>query len=378
MIWERRGQQRRSSRFAEAPEGTQRPAGVADDAIRRVVRVPPEFEGTRLDVFLKLQLRNTSRTRAQLIIGNSAFSPEGRPLRSNDRVRAEQHIILWRPPIEEDDSELAIPVVYEDEWLLVVDKPPLVTVHPTARYFHSTLIKRLEVQRPGEFLSLVHRLDRETSGLILIARSREADRKFKRLLEDRSVAEIVRADNATFNQLRPGERAAFERRALSAPVLEKTYLALTWGIPRDGMLDAPLEADIDNPLRVKMRIAPLGQGLDARTEVRVLETRGNYALVACSLHTGRQHQIRLHLANEGCPIVGDKLYGPDERLLARSADHELTASDLELLEIPRHALHAHRYALPHPFTGQRLELCAPLAPDLAAFFASREHPSARS
>ena len=99
--------------------------------------------------------------------------------------------------------------------------------------------------------------------------------------------------------------------------------------------------------------------------------KGRYALVRCELLTGRQHQIRVHLAAVGCPVVGDKLYGPDERLLARAADRELTADDHVRLELPRHALHAHRYRLPHAVTGEPLELVSPMPADLVAFWDSR-------
>lgn len=331
-----------------------RPPGVPEDAILRVLRAPPEAHGMRVDVFVQSQLRNTSRTRARSIVERSAFAPDGRKIRPNDRVRGEDRIILWRAPFEEIDAIAEVPAVYEDEHLLVVDKPPLLAVHPTARHHHSTVIKILRAARPDQFLSLVHRLDRETSGLLLIGKTKEGDRAFKRLLEDRSIEETT----------------GKPRGQKFVPPVEKVYLALTWGVPESGMIDRPLEIDSGNSLRVKMRVAERG-GLEARTEVEVLETRGNYALVRCRLLTGRQHQIRVHLASLGTPIVGDKLYGPDERLLARAADRELTVEDLMKLELPRHALHAHRYAMTHAVTGEPLAVESPLAKDLAEFWASR-------
>jgi 23S rRNA pseudouridine1911/1915/1917 synthase len=148
------------------------------------------------------------------------------------------------------------------------------------------------------------------------------------------------------------------------------YLAITWGVPPSGLIDLPLERDPENSLRVKMRIAERG-GLESKTVVSVKEIRGSYALVACELLTGRQHQIRTHLSAIGCPVVGDKLYGPDERLLARAADQQLTNDDLVRLELPRHALHAHEFHLTHAMTGEELALVSPLADDLAAFWRTR-------
>jgi 23S rRNA pseudouridine1911/1915/1917 synthase len=117
-----------------------------------------------------------------------------------------------------------------------------------------------------------------------------------------------------------------------------------------------------------MRVAAKGTGLPARTGITVLGECGGYALLRLDLYTGRQHQIRVHLAHLGTPIVGDKLYGPDERLLTRAADGELSAEDLELLELPRHALHAFEHRLTHAFSGQELRIRAPLPPDLCAFW----------
>jgi 23S rRNA pseudouridine1911/1915/1917 synthase len=307
----------------------------------------------RLDVFVQGQLRNTSRTRARAIVENSAYRPDGMRLRPNDRVRAEDQVVLWRPPFEYDEPQIELGSLYEDQHLLVIDKPPLLTVHPTARYHRHTVIKRLEAQRPGQFWSLVHRLDRETSGILLVARSPSAERAFKRLLEDRSVAALARTPSAQL------------------PAVQKTYLCITQGVPASGLIDTPLELDPNNVLRVKMRVAAIGQGLEARTGVTVIEQRGGYALLSCELHTGRQHQIRVHLASVGCPVVGDKLYGPDEGLLARAADGKLSEADRARLQLPRHALHAHRYAMLHPMTGERLELESPLPADLRAFWDSR-------
>lgn len=333
-----------------------RPEGVPEGAIRRVLRVPPDAAGQRLDVFVQAQLRRTSRTRAQRIVEKSAFDPTGKRLRSNDRVREGTLILLWREPFEPDEEQPPLPILYEDPHLLVVDKPPLVAVHPTARYHKHTVITRLREARPNEFLTLVHRLDRETSGILLVARTPAADRAFKRVLEDRTLG-----------------------RGAPEP-LEKTYLSITHGIPPAGDITLPLELDAENSLRVKMRIATPGTGLEARTGVSIVETCAGYALVRCALHTGRQHQIRAHLSALGCPVVGDKLYGPDERMLARAADGVLTEDDLELLELPRHALHAHRYALRHPVTLEPLELTSPLPADLAEFwrFAQAEGGTARA
>ena len=320
-----------------------RPEGFSEGAILRVLLVPGEAAGRRLDVFVTSQLKRTSRTRAQAIIESGAYDETGRRLRPNDRVREGDRILLWREPFEEPGELPPFAVLYEDDHLLVIDKPPLVAVHPTARYHHHTVIKRLRAERPDEFLALVHRIDRETSGILLIARSIESERAFKRLLEDRT--------------LKGG-----------ASSMEKTYLAISRGVPTATSVELPLELDPDNSLRVKMRIAAPGSGLPSSTGIEIVAERSGYALVRCALHTGRQHQIRVHLSALGCPVVGDKLYGPDERMLARSADGELTDEDRALLELPRHALHAHRYALTHAVTGGPLDLVSPLPADLQAFW----------
>ena len=319
-------------------------------------RVPPEAAGQRLDVFLRDQLRRTSRTRTQLIVRASAYDATGRKLDPNHRVKSEQRILLWRPPWDETPAGFELPVLYEDEHLIAIDKPALLPVHPTARYHRNTVIKILQAARPeSEFLSLGHRLDRETSGVMLISKTRACDRALKRQLERRQG-------------------------------IDKTYIAITWGVPDrgDGTTDfrwvQGMELDVTNPLGVKMRTSDGPGALHAATFIHVRHVREaprgrTYAWVECGLETGRQHQIRLHLASLGASVVGDKLYGPDERAFARAADGELTAEDLETLEMARHALHAARLALAHPVTGDRLIVEAPLPRDMAAFWASLTVPA---
>jgi 23S rRNA pseudouridine1911/1915/1917 synthase len=346
-----------------------RPSGVPDDAIVRVLRVPPEGAGVRLDVFLSGALRNTSRTRAKLIAEHSAFSPGGRRRKASERVRAEDHIVLWRRPVDDVDPELELPVLFEDEHLLVLDKPANLTVHPTARHHHATVTKILQQRYPGQRLQLIHRLDRETSGVLLVAKTPAAERAFKMKFE--GIVPVVRPPRVTRAERRqPRLRLGAPVEAPRQRLVDKEYYAICWGPVDGGLIDLPLEADPINPLRVKMRVAAPGQGLDARTDVEVLARCPGYSLVRCFLFTGRQHQIRVHLSARGYPVVGDKLYGPDDRLLARGADGELTEDDLRRLELPRHALHAWRYRLEHAITGELLELRSPLPPDLVAFWQS--------
>ena len=326
-----------------------RPPTVAEGSVASVFRVPPEAAGQRVDLFVQSQLHRTSRTRAQAIVRASAFDSTGKRLKPNDRVQAEQKILLWRAPWDETPVPLELPVLYEDEHLLAVDKPALLPVHPTARYHRNTLIKLLQEARPeADFLSLGHRLDRETSGVILVSKSRACDRALKRLIAARTG-------------------------------LEKSYVAIARGVPDRGdgarafVCNRSLELDPDSPLRVKMRIGTTAAALVCSTAFEVTDVRRSitgrdYARVECRLETGRQHQIRVHLASLGAPVVGDKLYGADDHAFARAADGELTADDLVQLEMPRHALHAARLALPHPMTGAHLRIEAPLPEDMRYFW----------
>jgi 23S rRNA pseudouridine1911/1915/1917 synthase len=348
----------RAHTLTEKPD---RPSGVDPRAVVTVLRVPPECEGMRLDRFVQSQLKRTSRTRAQAIVKASAFAWDGSPVRSSDRVRGEQMIMLWRAPWDEEVSDQPLTILFEDEHLLAIDKPAGVPVHPTARYYRSTVVKLLEAVRPGDIQRLAHRLDRDTSGVLLLSKTSEADKHVKR----------------QFAMIDPWTGKPAKTRTV-----EKIYLAVSHGHPAEERftIPLPLEEDVGNALRVKMRVAAEGCGLTATTHC---ELRGRYvdgtsgrpfSLIACALETGRQHQIRVHLAAVGLPIVGDKLYGADDRLHARGSDGTLTEEDLAGLILPRHALHAHVLELEHPLErGRRVRIEAPLAADLAAFLAGLTH-----
>ena len=320
----------------------ERPNDVDDDAVLSVFRVPKELAGIRCDVFMSTQLKNTSRTRAKEIVRFAAHLTDGARVKPNARLAAEQYVVLWRPPWDDVEIPRELPILYQDEHLLVINKPAGLPVHPTARYYRNTVVKMIEQRFPSERIVLGHRLDRETSGVLVLARSHEADRRIKRQFEKRIG-------------------------------VEKSYQAITWGSPneQDVRVDLPLERDPASRLRCSMRVAAAGEGLTAATRFSIIERRRRgeqrYALVRCDLETGRQHQIRVHLASLGCPVVGDKIYGPDEQLHARASDDSLTDEDRVTLEMDRQALHAWRMEFAHPITGERLEIVAPLPGDMRSF-----------
>ena len=343
----------------------ERPAAVDPAALLTVVRVPREWERWRLDRVVHATFSRMSRTRAQAVVAIGAYAPDGRKLRSNDRVRFDDVVLLYRPPFEEPQVRLDCPILYEDDVLLAIDKPPGLPVHPTAKWHHNTVVSVLAKARPGEFLGLCHRIDRETSGVLLLAKTLAAERFVKRALEVHVLGTLANTIGAA-NDGRFG--------------VAKRYLSVTWGAPKPaaGRIAQPLILDADSRYRVKMRTATEGESgaLAAATLYETLEIRAHpedpsrrYASVVCDLESGRQHQIRAHLAAVGLPVVGDKLYA-DERIFLRFIDDELTAEDLRQLRLPRQALHAATLAVRHPFSGEAASWTAPLPLDLVTFLAS--------
>jgi len=300
------------------------------------IEVPPECEGWRLDHFLKRRIGRLSRTRIQDIIATQVTLPDGRRPRPSVSVRAGQIIRLDRPAPVEPDVPRWFDVLLDDQHVLAIDKPAGLPIHPTAKFWRNTLTALLRERYPGDMLQVAHRIDRETSGVLLVARGDAAASWLKR---------------------------AFARRAV-----RKTYLALVKGAPPDeGRIDVPIKL-LDTPTHVMMGRPADGSGLPAVTRFRVVRRFAEHALCEAFPETGRQHQIRVHLAAIGHPIVGDKLYGASERLFMRACDEGITPELLAAFDgLPRHALHAHRLTFPHPATRAPTTVESPLPPDLVAY-----------
>jgi 23S rRNA pseudouridine1911/1915/1917 synthase len=315
--------------------------------VPQVVRVrftvEPNYAGWRLDRYLQEKIPRLSRERVQHLIEERLEAEGGRRLKPSTRVVPGLAFALLREAEPEPDADLAFGVVHDDGALLVVDKPAGLPVHPTARYSANTFTSAARLRFPDRKVDPAHRLDRETSGLLACGSAPEWTKRLKRAFADGAVS--------------------------------KTYLALAAGRPAEGRftVDAPLALTLASTVRVRMHVYAGGQ--PSVTEFEVLERRAAadgapVVLLACRPRTGRQHQIRAHLHHAGLPLVGDKIYGPDEGIFDRFTKHEMTEDDRARLRLPRQALHAWRLELPHPRSGERLALEAPLPPDLAAFWAS--------
>jgi 23S rRNA pseudouridine1911/1915/1917 synthase len=293
--------------------------------------VPPEAAGERLDRFLAGLEEVGSRAAAERLLGEKRVRVDGSPRAKGHRLAGGERLEVEVPEgrrtaLQPEDLDLRI--AYEDEHLLVVDKPAGLVVHPSAGHASGTLVHGLlghsiaggaEAERPG----IVHRLDRDTSGLLVVARSDEAHRRLQRLLRARKI--------------------------------EREYLALVQGRPRSrsGRIEAAIGRDRTDPTRVSLDTAA---PRDAVTDFDVVELFPRHALLRVRLQTGRTHQIRVHLAAIQLPVAGDPVYG--------------IAGDLGL---ERQFLHAARLAFEHPVSGERVEAESPLPPDLqAALVRARE------
>lgn len=302
--------------------------------VRRELTVHADMAGLRLDHFLKKQIPRLSRTKLQAIIASQLTRP-GRPIKASSQVQAGEVLLLTRPAAAEPPCPRTFTVLHHDERVLVVDKPAGLPVHPTAKFYFNTLT-RVVAERFGTLRwQLCHRLDRETSGALALA-------------GDKVGAAVI--------------KQAFEHKRV-----QKEYLAIVRGVPpwstRTSLsLPMRLSTPRDATLLPSVRMI-VGDGAPARTDVLVEHVIGQHAIVRCFPATGRQHQIRAHLAHAGFPIVGDKLYGATDQAFMAYCDRGFTPELRELFVHPRHALHAASVEFPHP-DGGRLRLESPLPTDL--------------
>ena len=317
-----------------------------------MLEVAASETGERLDRFLAAKLDDVSRSRVQELIRSGYVSAQtGKVLDAGDRVKQGDVFTIVMPapaPASPAPEDIPLTVVHEDADVIVIDKPAGMVVHPAAGHQVGTLVNAL-LAHCGDSLSgiggerrpgLVHRLDKDTSGLLVVAKTDAAHR---------SLADQFAAHG------RDGR-------------LERRYLAFAWGVPRQrrGMIDAPLGRSAKD--RKKIAVARGRQGRNAVTEYDVVETftseRGTP--VACMLNlrlqTGRTHQIRVHLAYAGHPILGDATYGAGFKASASLLN---SAARDALAALNRQALHAAVLAFEHPATGRKLRFESALPLDMA-------------
>jgi 23S rRNA pseudouridine1911/1915/1917 synthase len=284
--------------------------------------VPAEFGGLRLDQALVRLFGQYSRNRLQAWLKSGHITVDGRRLSPNHAVSGGEQVALQPPRVADarvpQAQRMPLKVVFEDAELIVIDKPAGLVVHPGAGQPDRTLLNALLAYAPALAAvprgGIVHRLDKDTSGLLVVAKTVSAQADLVKQLADRS--------------------------------MRRVYLAVVQGDPpASGMIDAPVGRDV----RARTRMAVTHRGKPARTGYKVRERYGRAALVECRLETGRTHQIRVHFQHLRHPLVGDETY-------RRGTRHGIA--------FPRQALHATELSLRHPRTGEIVTWSAPLPRDM--------------
>jgi 23S rRNA pseudouridine1911/1915/1917 synthase len=303
--------------------------------MQRVVktRIPPGTPPLSLLSYLENRFTYHSRDDWHEMVDQHRMLINGIPAKANMEVEAGD-TLEYRPDFDqhpEPDVDTNIEILYEDEYLLAVDKPSNLPCHPAGIYFQNTLWAILK-ERLDQEPYLVHRLDRETSGIVLVAKSPEIARTLQKTFQDQ--------------------------------LARKSYLVLVEGkTPLSFMAEGAIATDTNSAVRKKRCFTPLNTGEKVpenaqycKTRFRSLEHHNGLSLLLAQPHTGRLHQIRATLHSLGYPVVGDKIYGRDETMFIRFIENRLTGSDRNRLRMDHQALHHFRQLLPHPKTGHRLRI----------------------
>ncbi len=308
-----------------------KPVDYTPSSRRRIdLTIPMDYSGFRLDQALAKLVPEYSRSRLQHWIREGNVLLQGKSCTIREKVWGGEKILLEAEPdpceSEHAPQEIALSILYEDDSLLVIDKPAGLVVHPGSGNRDGTMLNALLHHAP-ELSSIpragiVHRLDKETSGLLVVARTLTAQTSLVRQLQERTVKRI--------------------------------YLALVHGIVESGgTVDIPIGR---HPAH-RTRMAPVAQGKPARTHYRVIDTFPGCTLLECSLESGRTHQIRVHMQHLGHPLVGDPVYGSKP---GKSENSALLAS------FPRQALHARRLSFVHPENGEPMTFESSIPEDFAS------------
>jgi len=303
------------------------------------IRLQPAHAGWRLDRALADTVPTLSRERLKSLIRSGAVEASGKPLRDPaTKVRGNESFRVAVPeptPAHNEPQDIPLEILFEDEHLLIVDKPAGLVVHPAAGNLDGTLVNALlhhcagklsgigGVARPG----IVHRIDKDTSGLLVVAKTDVAHEGLAK--------------------------------QFAAHSIDRRYLAIVSGIPKtgEGKVDAPLARSSTN--RKKIAIVEGARGKRAVTHWKRLNVLRDAALVECRLETGRTHQVRVHMASIGHPLVGDPVYGRSGKSHGKL---------LKELGFHRQALHAAELAFTHPVTKRRMSFASPMPPDIEELF----------
>ncbi len=322
---------------------------MSEEDTRFDFTVAPEEAGTRLDRFLaereEIAAAALSRTRVKALIEEGRATINGRPTTdASRRLAPEEAVSLIVPPPEPAEPKgenIALNIVYEDPHLLVIDKPAGLVVHPASGHETGTLVNAL-IAHCGESLSgiggvkkpgIVHRIDKDTTGLLVVAKTDAAHMGLSRLFADHG-------------------------RKLH---LVREYEAFVWGAPdrAHGVVEAPIGRHAIH--RERMAVVSPARGREAITHWETLENYGVASRLACQLETGRTHQIRVHMAHLGHPLIGDSVYGAGFKTKTALLGDEAKAA---VESLGRQALHAATLGFEHPVTGEELMFESPLPADL--------------